>query len=198
MAKENEIERFKKVPLEVPFGDLNPLNVQCNTTKCSEDLHCFRMTAAQIKKKGGEGFCISCGEQKIDLARVRKLDLKDEDFLITSLNLELIRKVYWTTPIPQVEIDNAFDLGKNGLQEAILKRMTDDIGSINPWNNGITPYTGNLIYYAQHATGTCCRRCMEYWFKFPKRDVALTDNQVQYSTDLINLYLSKRVPQLFK
>ncbi|HET8656898.1 MAG TPA: DUF4186 domain-containing protein [Longimicrobiaceae bacterium] len=31
-----------------------------------------------------------------------------------------------------------------------------------------TPYTGHPAFVAQHATGTCCRGCLEKWHGIPK------------------------------
>lgn len=31
-----------------------------------------------------------------------------------------------------------------------------------------TPYRGHPIFIAQHATGTCCRGCLEKWHGIPK------------------------------
>ncbi len=31
-----------------------------------------------------------------------------------------------------------------------------------------TPREGNTIFYAQHATASCCRTCIEYWHGIPK------------------------------
>jgi hypothetical protein len=99
--------------------------------------------------------------------------------------------------LPEIDVFNALSQGKGALQNEIIDRMANKIGKVNPFNNGITPYTGNIIFYAQHATGTCCRRCMDYWYKFPMKDVALTDLQIDFSANLINLYLNRRLPQLY-
>ena len=31
-----------------------------------------------------------------------------------------------------------------------------------------TPFRGHPVFIAQHATGTCCRGCLEKWYAIPK------------------------------
>jgi exodeoxyribonuclease V alpha subunit len=39
----------------------------------------------------------------------------------------------------------------------------------NPPNDGRqTPMRGHPVFKAQHATATCCRGCLEKWWKVPK------------------------------
>ena len=39
----------------------------------------------------------------------------------------------------------------------------------NPPNDGSqTPMRGHPVFKAQHATATCCRGCLEKWWKIPK------------------------------
>ena len=47
-----------------------------------------------------------------------------------------------------------------------------------------TPMKGHPVFIAQHATGTCCRGCLEKWHHIPK-GVELSDNQVNYVVELI-------------
>ena len=43
------------------------------------------------------------------------------------------------------------------------------IAVANPPNDGKqTPMHGHPIFKAQHATATCCRGCIEKWWKIPK------------------------------
>ena len=39
----------------------------------------------------------------------------------------------------------------------------------NPPNDGRqTPMSGHPVFKAQHATATCCRSCLEKWWRIPK------------------------------
>ena len=49
-----------------------------------------------------------------------------------------------------------------------------------PKNDGRqTPTKGHPVFIAQHATGTCCRKCLAKWHKL-KPGVELTKSQIDY------------------
>lgn len=54
---------------------------------------------------------------------------------------------------------------------------------------------GNVLYYAQHATASCCRTCIEYWHGIPKGR-ELTHDEIGYLTALIIQFLNRRIPDL--
>ena len=55
-----------------------------------------------------------------------------------------------------------------------IRRHAEDfirtrLASANPANDGRqTPMRGHPVFKAQHATATCCRGCLEKWWKVPK------------------------------
>ncbi len=54
-----------------------------------------------------------------------------------------------------------------------------------PKNDGKqTPMKGHPVFIAQHATATCCRGCLEKWYKIEKGR-ALTDNEIGLVMDLV-------------
>lgn len=190
---------FARVPPEVPVSSLTPLNVTCGSTKCSDDLHCFRMAERHIKKHGKHGVCKECGSELIDWNRIHKNDVKDAKFIFKSLKKELIRHVFWHTPIPDVALQKARSRGIIQLSQettAILRRKIG--GASGAWDGRQTPLTGSeVIHYGQHATATCCRRCLNYWHGIPL-DQPLTESQIEFCTSLVLLYIEERVPELSK
>ena len=47
--------------------------------------------------------------------------------------------------------------------------VRDRLAPTNPPNDGRqTPTRGHPVFVAQHATATCCRGCIQKWWKFPK------------------------------
>ncbi|WP_256941033.1 DUF4186 domain-containing protein [Acetobacter orientalis] len=57
--------------------------------------------------------------------------------------------------------------------EAVLEHGADFIGKrlapAHPAKDGRqTPWQGHPVFVAQHATGTCCRSCLEKWHGFVK------------------------------
>ena len=57
---------------------------------------------------------------------------------------------------------------------ATIRRHAEDfirtrLAPANPANDGRqTPMRGHPVFKAQHATATCCRGCLEKWWKVPK------------------------------
>ncbi len=60
-----------------------------------------------------------------------------------------------------------------------------------PENDGAqTPMKNHPVFIAQHATGTCCRGCLEKWHKIPK-GTKLSTNQVNYIVMLIMEWIKR-------
>lgn len=47
-----------------------------------------------------------------------------------------------------------------------------------------TPMHGHPVFIAEHATATCCRGCIEKWYKFPQTK-ELTDKDIDYLVNII-------------
>ena len=59
-------------------------------------------------------------------------------------------------------------------REIIAKRLAP----ANPAKDGKqTPYRGHPVFIAQHATGTCCRSCLEKWHGLPRARVLTPSEQ---------------------
>ena len=85
-------------------------------------------------------------------------------------------------------------IDKNGIEK--IKEHAYDFIKVKlapeyPINDGSqTPTKNHPVFIAQHATGTCCRSCLEKWHKIPK-GVKLTDNQINYIVALIMEWIKK-------
>lgn len=55
-----------------------------------------------------------------------------------------------------------------------------------------TPMRGHPVFIAQHATATCCRGCIEKWYKIPK-DIELTASQQEYLVSVIMEWIKKQL-----
>lgn len=55
-----------------------------------------------------------------------------------------------------------------------------------------TPMKGHPVFIAQHATATCCRGCIEKWYKFPKH-VELNETQQKYLVDIIMEWINRQI-----
>ena len=70
-------------------------------------------------------------------------------------------------------------------QEFLLDRIAPE----RPKNDGKqTPMRGHPIFVAQHATATCCRRCLKKWH-FIAQGTALNDEQIDYIVAILKRWL---------
>lgn len=185
-----------------PRKERKPLpEIKCGDSKCAEGLHIYR---AKRKKPGKEyeGVpCRECGDDSIDWDEFRKRDLTDTDKTFKTLNKEYIRNVFWN-----IEIDKFLqsDLHQKGIAQLslevkdrlvkVMKKCGKEIfrdGTQTPLNQH------NIIYFAQHATATCCRKCIQIWHNIPY-DKELDQSDLLYLENLIRLYINAKVPNLIE
>lgn len=181
-----ERKKFKRVvPEEVNVSDLTVLDITCGTTKCSEGFHCYSQKKSSIRKFGKERVCKQCGTDLIDWERIHKGDLDDVEFTFESLRTEIIRHVFWHTRIEEEALANAFKKGYIGTKETALKLLRTRIGKYNSFMDGRQTPMGKdeIVNYAQHATATCCRKCLETWHNIDM-DVPLTEAQLNFCGEL--------------
>ena len=55
-----------------------------------------------------------------------------------------------------------------------------------------TPMRGHPVFIAQHATATCCRRCLEKWHKI-RKGRELTPRQKEYIVKVIMLWIEREM-----
>ena len=83
-------------------------------------------------------------------------------------------------------------IDKNGLlkvKEHAYDFIRKKLVPAYPDNDGAqTPTKNHPVFIAQHATGTCCRVCLEKWHNIPK-GVELTDNQINYVVAIIRAWI---------
>lgn len=177
--------------------ELKPLRLSCDQTDCEHGLHCFHESKKLAKQHGKHecGSCQACGAKLVDWARVQRRDATDNTHTIAALKHEWIRHHYWHTEIDQRAKNYAVRKGRDGLPLAVERRLRSAVGTKHSRDGRQTPWTGNILYYAQHATACCCRKCIEYWHGIPQ-DQTLTDEQIDYFTDLCLRYIDERLPAL--
>ena len=68
--------------------------------------------------------------------------------------------------------------------------ITRRLAEANPANDGKqTPMRKHPVFIAQHATGTCCRKCLEKWH-YISRGKPLTEEQVDYIIEVLKRWFS--------
>ena len=179
------------------FGEPLP-KVKCTNTKCEEGLHCFRPKRANPKTLTG-GACHACKEEMIDWEQAHHRDIQQVDALFAQMRNELIRQHFWQVPLEEKYKRLLFNKGKSRIQKEVVKRLKNSVseaGSTRFRDGTQTPMDAeNIIYYAQHATATCCRKCVKYWHGIPyDRDLEPTEEL--YLQQLVMKYIETRLPDL--
>ncbi len=74
-------------------------------------------------------------------------------------------------------------------EEIIRARLAEAL----PPNDGRqTPWRGHPVFVAQHATATCCRKCIERWHAIP-RGRRLSQDEIALLTAVILRWLRRRI-----
>jgi hypothetical protein len=179
---------------EQPSG-LKPLKVTCTSADCENELHCFKFHSRNMKEEN-RGHCRYCGVDLVDWERIGKQNIHDVDHTLAALRYEFIRHHFWHKAIDEKAQLHARRKGVSKLREAAQQRILSSVGGSTPFRDGQqTPMDGNILYYAQHATASCCRSCIEYWYDIPKGR-ELTAEEVLYFVELVMRFVAERMPQL--
>jgi hypothetical protein len=168
----------------------------CTKTDCDNSLHCFLPNRSMARKKQ-KGPCRSCGKELINWSRLENRDLADASHTIEMLKNEWVRHEYWCSkPIDQKAETHARCSGLPQLLIEAESSIRERVGSPrHPAQGRQTPWDGNIIFYGQHATACCCRRCIEVWHGISRKR-NLTEDEIQYFTGLVGIYIRHRLPDI--
>ena len=174
------------------------LNISCTDADCESGLHCFKATK-EMSAQGQVGVCSQCGIQLVDWEQIHCRNSRDVENTFAMLKLEKVRHYFWHIQLTQRALNHARRKGRKQLRERVKIHLSKAIGPANPWHDGFqTPMMKDAptaIPYAQHATATCCRKCLEYWHGIPQGQ-PISDQDLAYLTDLLCRYLEERIPNL--
>ena len=180
------------------WNEEQPLpKITCTSHDCDRDLHSF-LRVRPGKESYRSEKCRACGAALVHWDRLDRRDLGDVAHTVECLNKELIRHRYWHVKIDEKAMNHATRKGTGGLREAAEHRLRKYVAAPRAklFRDGSqTPLSGNVIFYGQHATATCCRKCIEAWHGI-ERNRALTDSEIDYMTALVMLYVEQRLPDL--
>jgi hypothetical protein len=171
---------------------------------CERGLHTYR--DSKVLASIGGPICKYCGASVVDWKRVQRRDIGDLASTLADLQTEKLRYDWWTREIDDRAMAHARREGLSGIRSATLVRLRSSVGKVydlpdgsrKPYRDGYqTPYSGNVIYYAQHALACCCRKCMEYWHGIPNNR-ELTEEELIYFTELVIAYVCSRIPDFVR
>jgi hypothetical protein len=175
-----------------------PLKVHCTDSQCEADLHCFSPNRRKRDwEKTYSGQCQSCGKKLVNWNRVRARDLSDVKGTFEELGREYIRHVFFHATFDEQSKVEARKLGFDGLKVRARPLLEKKIGKAHIFRDGTqTKKEGSALYYAQHATATCCRKCLEYWHGI-ERGRELTSEELDYCERLVTAYIDARASEIF-
>jgi hypothetical protein len=172
--------------------------ITCSSSRCDRNLHCFRKIRPRIGQTYRNAVCNQCGADLIDWDRLDRKDLMDVQYTFESLKREMIRHHFWHVEIDSKSIHKARRAGLSKIREQVRKRLERYLKSPSRQifrDGSQTPFSGDIIFYAQHSTSTCCRKCVEEWYGIPKTQ-SLSEEEMEYFIELIMLYIRSRLPEL--
>ena len=73
--------------------------------------------------------------------------------------------------------------------------ITQRLAPAHPPNDGRqTPMRNHPVFIAQHATATCCRKCLQKWHRIPA-GTELAPDQIDYIVQVIMTWLKQQPSQ---
>jgi Domain of unknown function (DUF4186) len=175
------------------------LGITCTSSDCqnpTDPTHCFKPKRGQ---PGPPGTCRDCGADLIDWSRVHERNLRDAANTFSALENETFRRHMMHVPVPAKVLDLALRRGPEVLRERTERAVRSALAkprSTNAYDGRQTPRetspSARIQHFAQHATATCCRQCLEYWHSIPADD-HLTERQFDYCVELAWRYVERRI-----
>ena len=89
-------------------------------------------------------------------------------------------------------IDYINDKGMNTIESHTEDFIEKNLSKLLPNDGKQTPMKGHPTFIAQHATATCCRGCIEKWYKIPK-DKELSIKEKKFIKALIIEWIKKEL-----
>ena len=79
------------------------------------------------------------------------------------------------------------------IQQHAYDFITARLAPAYPQNDGKqTPMRGHPVFIGQHATGTCCRGCLEKWHQIPQGK-PLTNEEIDYIVKVIMEWIANEM-----
>ena len=161
---------------------------------CRRALHCFVRTP--MLSANGEPCCRFCGASPVNWELLHRRNADNLSAVIAELRKEFWRNEWFSYSPDERERRYAVRKGKRGLRVRAYRRLELSVGPATPFRDGTqTPFSGNILYAAQHAVAGCCRRCVAMWHGIPAGR-QLTKAEMRYLADLLMAYVDIIMPDL--
>lgn len=115
--------------------------------------------------------------------------MKNKKIILNKLQKSKFRSSFKLTA-KDLEYINSKTLNK--IEYHCLDFLNKRIKTLSKKDGKQTPYKGHPVFIAQHATATCCRKCIEKWHKIPKNK-ELNETEIVYLKNIIMRWIEKEV-----
>jgi hypothetical protein len=172
------------------------VKITCSSSDCQNGRHCYLPKRGQWTDGGIRGECRACGDKSVDMSVTRARDVRDPTATFDQLSHEFIRNCFLNAPIDSKGRHQIRMQGVDGLRTRVAGHLRSRIGAKpNMWDGRQTPMGGSVLNLAQHATATCCRKCLYYWYGIP-RDRGLNRDELDFCERMVLAYLELRDNEL--
>lgn len=165
---------------------VKPLPLECKMTSCKHGRHFLDFLRKPHKESTAvsPGTCRDCSTPALDEGTFVEHKYGAPEQLVATFSgqqHELMRAHYWLVPIDLWAYNQALRFGRDEVLRRVEKQVRWAMTSTDAWANKGSPYSRQIVAYAQHATATCCRDCAAYWHGLPKdRAMRPTEAQLQH------------------
>ena len=114
--------------------------------------------------------------------------MKDYDDYLNDLSKSQFRSRFH---LKKKDFDYINDKGMETIKKHAYDFIRTRLAPANPENDGKqTPMKNHPVFVAQHATATCCRECLNRWYKIEKNR-ELTQEEIDFVVNLIIHWIEK-------
>lgn len=82
--------------------------------------------------------------------------------------------------------------GMDVIKEHAREILRQRIGSLEENDGRQTPWKGHPVFVGQHATATCCRKCLTKWHGMPLAR-ELSEEEIDYFADLVSEWMKSEM-----
>lgn len=170
--------------------EFEPVDVKCSDSDCENGRHCYRPKRWASDKRTSD--CQKCGDDSVDWDVMHAREIERVDEMFAQLQRELIRHVFFTAPFDERARENIRKIGVKETRAGVRDHLRKKIGPAKIFRDGTqTPKKDRVVHFAQHATATCCRKCLDYWYGIPQGR-QLTEEELEFCEQLVLAYMDVR------
>ena len=155
----------------------------------------------QIRIQAHKNITFFCGENGsgkstlLGMANLISYKLPDRKELFDGLSRSKFRSRFHLSDKEKAYIsEKSIEEIRKHAEDFVVKRLSPE----NPDNDGKqTPMRGHPVFVAQHATGCCCRGCLEKWHHIPAGKMLNMEEQ-EYVVDVLMEWIKREIKSIDK